>query len=79
MIDTPLPQPSVKIKKVTCHHLLADVLLSRWSLPLVLAFQALLSYILLQNTAFQDEALYVYAGRQIWQQWLGGAAIPGSL
>ena len=41
-------------------------------MPLILAFQAVISYLLLQNTAFQDEALYIYAGRQIVQHWLGG-------
>jgi len=29
----------------------------------------------LQNSAFQDEALYLYAGRQIVQQWLGGPKV----
>jgi 4-amino-4-deoxy-L-arabinose transferase-like glycosyltransferase len=46
-----------------------------WLLPLILAFQALLAWILLQNTAFQDEALYIYAGREIWQNWLGGPPV----
>jgi hypothetical protein len=52
--------------------------MARWSLPLILAFQALLSWMLLQNTAFQDEALYIYAGRQIWQAWLGGPKLLDS-
>jgi len=65
-------QQSVETKKITRKPLLANVTMSRWSLPLILAFQALFSWILLQNTAFQDEALYIYAGRQIWQHWLGG-------
>jgi 4-amino-4-deoxy-L-arabinose transferase-like glycosyltransferase len=43
--------------------------LSRWSLPLILIFQALLTWMLLHNTAFQDEGLYIYAGRQILQNW----------
>ncbi len=72
MIEISLPQQSVKTKKITRKRLLTDMTMSRWSLPLILAFQALLSWTLLQNTAFQDEALYVYAGRQIWQHWLGG-------
>jgi len=67
------PQLSVETKKITRKRLLTNIAMSRWSLPLILTFQALLSWILLQNTDFQDEALYVYAGRQIWQQWLGGA------
>src|SRR5260370_27184330 len=57
---------------------LTEVTMSRWSLPLILAFQALLSWTLLQNTIFQDEALYVYAGRQIWQYWLGGQPLMES-
>jgi Dolichyl-phosphate-mannose-protein mannosyltransferase len=72
MIDTSLPQQAIETKKITRKQRLSGTTLSRWSLPLILAFQTLLSWILLQNTAFQDEALYVYAGRQIWQQWLGG-------
>ena len=72
MIETSLPQQSVETKKITRKRLLADVTMSRWSLPLILAFQALLSWTLLQNTAFQDEALYIYAGQQIWHDWLGG-------
>ena len=39
---------------------------------LILAFQGVVAWLLLQNTAFQDEALYIYAGRQILQAWLGG-------
>jgi 4-amino-4-deoxy-L-arabinose transferase-like glycosyltransferase len=72
VIETYSPQHLVKIRKITRKRLLTDVTMSRWSLPLILAFQALLSWTLLQNTAFQDEALYVYAGRQIWQHWLVG-------
>src|SRR6266571_2954490 len=56
-------------KKITLKRSLAGTTLSRWSLPLILAFQAVLASMLLQNTAFQDEGLYVYAGRQILQHW----------
>jgi len=38
----------------------------------VLALQALVSLSTLHNTAFQDEALYLYAGRQIIHHWNGG-------
>ena len=69
MIEASLPQQSVETKKITRKRLLTVVTMSRWSLPLILAFQALLSWALLQNTAFQDEALYIYAGGQIWQHW----------
>jgi Dolichyl-phosphate-mannose-protein mannosyltransferase len=72
VIETSSPQQSIEMKKITRKRLLTDVTMSRWSLPLILAFQALLSWVLLRNTAFQDEALYIYAGRQIWQHWLHG-------
>ena len=29
----------------------------------------------MHNTAFQDEANYIFAGRQIWQHWLGGPPV----
>jgi 4-amino-4-deoxy-L-arabinose transferase-like glycosyltransferase len=72
MIETSSPQYTPEIQKMTRKRSVFDVTLSSWSLPVILLFQALFSWILLQNTAFQDEALYIYAGRQIWQSWLGG-------
>jgi len=48
-------------------------------LPLlaVLCVQAGLSLRLVwSNTAFQDEALYLWAGRLEWAHWLHGAALP---
>ncbi len=78
MIETSSPQQSIEMKKITRKRLLTDVTMSRWSLPLILAFQALLSWVLLRNTAFQDEALYIYAGRQIWQHWLVGLPLVES-
>jgi hypothetical protein len=42
---------------------------SAWALPLILSFQAAASLILLHNTAFEDEALYIFAGRQIIDHW----------
>jgi len=69
-------QQSVETKKITRKRLLVNVPLSRWSLPLILIFQALLSLILLRNTAFQDEALYLLAGRQIIDGWLGLPHFP---
>ncbi len=72
MVEPSTPQRSVETKRITRKCLLTGLTLSRWSLPLILALQALLSWTLLQNTAFQDEGLYLYAGRQIWQYWLGG-------
>jgi Dolichyl-phosphate-mannose-protein mannosyltransferase len=43
-------------------------------LTLILALQSLVSLTTLRNTAFQDEGLYLYAGRQIVHHWLGGPA-----
>ena len=43
-----------------------------WPLILVLGLQAAISLMTLHNTAFQDEGLYLYAGRQIIHYWMGG-------
>ncbi|HEX6478227.1 MAG TPA: glycosyltransferase family 39 protein [Ktedonobacteraceae bacterium] len=43
----------------------------RLPLPLILFVQAVSSLVALRNTAFQDEALYLLAGRQIFLAWLG--------
>jgi 4-amino-4-deoxy-L-arabinose transferase-like glycosyltransferase len=43
---------------------------------LILAMQAVVSLAMLHNTAFQDEALYLYAGRQIIHHWNGGPVPP---
>ena len=45
-----------------------------WPLALICGLQVVVSLITLHNTAFQDEALYIYAGRQILHQWNGGPA-----
>ena len=48
-----------------------------WPLLPVLIVQALLSVRLLgADTAFQDEALYLWAGHLQWASWLHGTAIP---
>jgi hypothetical protein len=48
-----------------------------WLLAAVLAVQALLSLRLVRaDTAFQDEALYLWAGHLQWAHWLHGAAVP---
>jgi Domain of unknown function (DUF4118)/Dolichyl-phosphate-mannose-protein mannosyltransferase len=48
-----------------------------WPLLAVLAVQALLSLRLVRSdTAFQDEALDLWAGRLQWAHWLHGTAIP---
>jgi hypothetical protein len=47
------------------------------TLPAILAVQAALSLrFIWSNTAFQDEALYLWAGRMEWAHWLHGAPIP---
>jgi hypothetical protein len=48
-----------------------------WPLAVVLAVQAVLSFRLVRaDTAFQDEALYLWAGHLQWAHWLHGAAVP---
>ncbi len=71
MMEISSPQQPVETKIITRKRLLTNVTMSRWSLPLILVFQALLSWMLLRNTAFQDEALYLLAGQQIINGWLG--------
>ncbi len=51
--------------------------LASWPLLVVLAVQAVLSLRLVRaDTAFQDEALYLWAGHLQWAHWLHGAPIP---
>lgn len=48
-----------------------------WGLLLILAVQSALSFRLMRtNTAFEDEALYLWAGHLEWSHWLHGTAIP---
>jgi hypothetical protein len=48
-----------------------------WPLGVVLAVQIILSVRLLRSdTAFEDEAAYLYAGHLEWSNWLHGVAIP---
>ncbi|MBA3827017.1 MAG: glycosyltransferase family 39 protein [Ktedonobacterales bacterium] len=49
--------------------------LTRTPLPLILVLQAGVALVLLHNSAFQDEALYLFAGRQIVTAWLGGPPV----
>jgi len=66
MIGTSASQSLSGSRKITRTRLLARATTFRWVLPLILAFQTLVALLFLRNTAFQDEALYVYAGHQIW-------------
>ena len=65
-----LSQPTVK--RVTRRKAWAIAIPTSWPLVLILAMQAVISLVTLHNTAFQDEALYLYAGRQIIHYWMGG-------
>jgi Dolichyl-phosphate-mannose-protein mannosyltransferase len=50
-----------------------------WPLVGILAVQAVLSMRLFwSNTAFQDEALYLWSGHLEWAHWLHGAQLPTS-
>jgi Dolichyl-phosphate-mannose-protein mannosyltransferase len=51
--------------------------LAGWPLAAVLVVQALLSFRLVRaDTAFQDEAEYLWAGHLEWAHWLHGTPIP---
>ncbi|GCF07015.1 ArnT family glycosyltransferase [Dictyobacter arantiisoli] len=65
----------LQTKKVTRQQLFSKVVASRWSLPAILCLQALISLITLHNTAFQDEALYLFAGKQIVHSWMTGTKV----
>jgi hypothetical protein len=48
-----------------------------WPLAAVLVVQAILSVRLVRaNTAFMDEAAYLWAGHLQWAHWLHGASVP---
>jgi hypothetical protein len=52
-------------------------LLSGLSLAVILTVQTVMSIRLVwSNTAYTDEALYLWAGRMEWAHWLHGAPIP---
>ena len=59
------------------HRALARVTAFPWPLLAVLTVQAAFNLRMVwSNTAFQDEALYLWAGRLEWAHWLHGAPIP---
>jgi len=52
-------------------------LLGAWPLLIILGVQTIMSLRLVRaNTAFQDEAEYLWAGHLQWAHWLHGAPIP---
>ncbi len=61
----------VAAKEITRGHITVKRPISWLSLPLIVLFQGLISLMVLHNTAFQDEALYLFAGRQIINGWIG--------
>lgn len=60
------------IKPIARKRVKVGALPSFWPLILILAMQSIISLATLHNTAFQDEGLYLYAGRQIIHYWMGG-------
>ena len=74
MIETSSPIPESAVKRVSKKRARAIALPACWPLILILAMQAIISLATLHNSAFQDEGLYLYAGRQIIRYWMGGPA-----
>jgi 4-amino-4-deoxy-L-arabinose transferase-like glycosyltransferase len=69
MTTASLPQPETARSNAR-----GRVVTSVRPLVLIMSIQAAASLLTLRNTAFQDEGLYVYAGRQIVRHMLGGPA-----
>ncbi len=63
----------ITIKKSIGDYTDFKVVAYRLPMPLILLLQAITSLIVLRNTAFQDEALYLFAGRQVILNWFGKA------
>jgi 4-amino-4-deoxy-L-arabinose transferase-like glycosyltransferase len=61
----------VAVKEITRERFTIKIPAPRLSLSLIVLFQGFISLITLHNTAFQDEALYLLAGRQIFSSWVG--------
>jgi hypothetical protein len=66
-----IKNPPATIQKSTGSSSDISSVVCRLPLPLVLLWQAVSSLLTLRNTAFQDEALYLLAGRQIILSWMG--------
>ncbi len=62
--------PITTQKSIGSHSSFKSRLL-RLLMPLILLLQAITSLLALRNTAFQDEALYLLAGREILLSWVG--------
>ncbi|GCE17689.1 hypothetical protein [Dictyobacter kobayashii] len=69
MIATSVPE--FETRHITKKQFAFGTIIARWPLLVILAFQAIISLVTLHNTAFQDEALYLYAGQQIFNHWMG--------
>ena len=65
-------QQTGAIRKVTRKALRLPRLRPGYALLPILLLQSLVALFTLQNSVFQDEGLYLLAGRQIFQSWFGG-------
>ena len=70
----PEAEPKAKPRRIRCSR---RTRVSRVLLLCILVLQAILS-LRLHNTAFEDEALYIYSGHMELQHLLHGAALQGS-
>ena len=66
-----IESPPITTNKGTASSSGFNSMLFRLPLPLILLVQAITSLLALRNTAFQDEALYLLAGREIFLSWMG--------
>jgi hypothetical protein len=72
-----LPGPRVAARRARQEQGFRVRLPGWWPLGAVLAVQAALSLRLVwSNTAFPDEALYLWAGHLEWEHWLHGTPLP---
>lgn len=72
-----LPTPGIQMPASATAPGRYGLLRSRWLLPAILVAQVALSARLVwSNSAFQDEALYIWAGRLELAHWAHGAYMP---